>query len=94
MSTFEEDYFKKIDDELIQKIKDTDRAETVVASINYSPDTLKFSDKEYSGNIQCVGYNEGANLYPDYIIERVRHDEEDDSIKPLKAGTKVDTCCR
>ena len=90
MSTFQEDYFKKIDDKLIQKIKDTDRAETVVASIQYSPDALKFSDKEYSGNIQCVGYNEGANLYPDYIIERVRHDEDDDSIKPLKAGTKVE----
>jgi len=89
MATYDEDYFKKIDDELIQKIEDTDKAETIVASINYSPDTLKFSDKEYSGNIQCVGYNEGANLYPDYIIERVRHDKEDDSIKPLKAGTKV-----
>lgn len=90
MSTFEEDYFKKIDNELIEKIKDTDRAETVVASINYSPDALKFSDKEYSGSIQCIGYNEGANLYPDYIIERVRHDEEDDSIKPLKAGSKIE----
>jgi putative ABC transport system permease protein len=89
MSTFEEDYFKKIDDEFIQKIKDTDRAETIVAAINYAPDTLKFSDKEYSGNINCVGYNEEANVYPDYIIERVRHDEEDDSLNPLKAGTKV-----
>lgn len=89
MTTFEEDYFKKIDEELIQKIKDTDKAETVVASISYSPDTLKFSNKKYSGNIQCIGYNEGANLYPEYIIERIRHDEKDDSLNPLKAGTKV-----
>jgi len=89
MATFQEDYFKKIDDELIQKLKDTDKAETIVASINYRPDTLKFNEKEYSGNIQSVGYNEGANLYPDYIIERIRHDEEDDSLKPLKAGTKL-----
>jgi len=88
-ANYEEDYFKKIDDELIKKLKDTDRAETIVASISYSPDTLKFSDKEYSGNIQCVGYNEDANLYPDYLVEKVRHDKEDDSIKPLKAGIKV-----
>ena len=83
---FEEEYFKKLDDNLIEKLKDTGKVETVVAQITSYPHSIIFNNKEYTGNIRACGYNIDANLYPDFNIEEVRHNENDDTLKPLSAG--------
>ncbi|SFU57715.1 putative ABC transport system permease protein [Clostridium sp. DSM 8431] len=83
---FEEKYYKKIDDELIDKMKDTGKVEAVVAEIGYNPHSIIFNNKEYTGSIRGVGYNLGANIYADSVVERVRHDEKNDSLKPLSHG--------
>lgn len=83
---FEEEYFKKLDDDVIEKLKNTGKVETVVGQISYDPNSIIFNNKEYSGNISAFGFNIDANLYPDSQIEKVRHDEKDDSLNPLKAG--------
>lgn len=85
-SKFEEEYFKKIDDDVIEKLKDTGKVETVIGEITYSPNSIIFNNKEYKGIMNAYGFNVDANLYSDSEIEKVRHDEKDDSLNPLKAG--------
>lgn len=86
----EEDYFKKLDDKLIKDIDDAGKTESIVGSISYNLGALKFNGKVYSGDISCIGYNEKANVYSNSVIENVRHEKNDDELKPIIAGKEID----
>lgn len=88
-ATFMQDNFKILDDKLIKSIEETNSTESIVASISSGVDNFKINDKKYSGQVQYVGYNENANVYPDFKIEKVRHEKEDNSLKPIKAGKEI-----
>ncbi|MDS0528218.1 ABC transporter permease [Clostridium sp. SHJSY1] len=88
--TMQEDYFKKLDDELIKELKDTENTESIVASISYMPNALKFNGKLYSGDISCVGYNEGANIYTSDVVQNIRHEKDNNELKPIKLGKEID----
>lgn len=88
-TTFMQDNFKILDDNLIKSLDETNNIESLVASVSSSLDNFKLNDKEYSGQIQYTGYNKNANVYPDFKIEKIRHEKDDDSIKPIKAGRDI-----
>ena len=88
-STFMQDNFKKIDDSAIKSLLDTDKIESLVASISGSVSSFKVNDKNYKGQLSYVGYNKDANVYPDFKIESVRHNKGDDTLKPIKAGRDI-----
>lgn len=87
---FENEYFKKIDDDLIKNIQDTGKVEAVVAEISYNVHSIIFNDKQYTGEINANGYNLNANVYSKSAIDKVRHDQKDDSLNPLKFGKFID----
>lgn len=84
-----ESYIKIINNNTIQDIEKTNFTETVIGSISGSTDILKIEDKEYGGIIQFVGYNKGANLYTNSVIENVRYKSKDDTLEPIKIGNKL-----
>lgn len=90
MDEFDENYGKVLDNKLINKIKETNKVETIIAQISFSPSQIKYKDKEYSGNLSCVANNEGAEYFSDSNIENVRRKEKDDTLKPLKYGEKIE----
>jgi putative ABC transport system permease protein len=90
LSTLKDEYSKKLDDKLIEELNNTNKAESIVASISYSPSALKFNGKEYSGDISCIGYNKDANLYPSSEVDKVRFEKDNDELKPIKVGKELD----
>ena len=84
-----EDYLKVITDDFIKKVEATNLTETVVGSISGATDKIKLNDKEYSGTVEFIGYNEGANTYTDSEIKKVRADKDDDSLEPIKSGNNI-----
>jgi putative ABC transport system permease protein len=91
VKTMQDDYFKKIDDNLIKELGDTGKIESIAASITDMSGSLKFNGKIYSGNISCVGYNDGANIYPSDVVDNVRHEKDNNELKPIKAGKEINS---
>lgn len=84
-----EDYLKVITDDFIKKVEATNLTETVVGSISGSTDKIKINDKEYAGAVEFIGYNEGANVYTESEVKRVRDQKDDDSLQPIKSGDNI-----
>lgn len=86
MTTFEEDSFKKLDDDLIEKLNETGKVETLLASIDAGASKVKINGKNYVGYVSCRGVNDSASLYSDSDIKSFREKEKDDSLQPIKKG--------
>lgn len=84
-----QDYLKVITDDFIKKVEATNLTETVVGSISGTTDKIKLSGKEYAGAVEFIGYNEGANIYTDSEVKKVRTEKDDDSLEPIKSGNKI-----
>lgn len=89
MSNFEEDYFKKLDDNLIKELKDTGLVDSLVASIRFSLSNINIDGKDYSNHIMGTGYNIGADVFPQWHIDQTRNEKGNDSISPFNYGRDV-----
>ncbi|MBD7910290.1 MULTISPECIES: ABC transporter permease [Clostridium] len=90
LSTLQDEYGKKLDNKLIEELKNTEKTESIVASISYDPSALRVNGKEYTGEISCIGYNDGVNIYPSSVVDKVRFEKGNDELKPIKVGKEID----
>lgn len=88
--TIYEDYFKKLDDNLINKLKDTGKIESVTAEINYSVNNIKLNDKKYIGNAFIKGYKINETIFSSDNIKSVQKKEKNDDLNPIKLGKIID----
>lgn len=86
---FQKENFKKLDDNLIDELKNTGKVSAIIGRIYCSPHSLIFNNKEYTGNIVAKGYSDVSNKYSDSTVEQVRYREKDDSLKPLSEGKYI-----
>lgn len=83
---FREKNFKKMDDELVKKLKVLNGVETVKTSISEGISNLKLDGKESGKNyINIVGAGDN-NIYSQYEIDNVKKDKKDDNLKVIVAG--------
>lgn len=88
-SEFQDKYGKVIDDNFINELKDTGMVDNITSEIRFYPSQIRYEGKDYSGQLSCIGFNKDAQVFADSEIERVKKDKNDDSLKPLKAGTTL-----
>ncbi|MGG7178027.1 ABC transporter permease [Clostridium paraputrificum] len=90
MNTFEEDYFKKLDDTLIKEVKDTGKVDTLSAYINFTASKIKIDGKAFTGMAQITGYNTGADVFPEWYVKEKKDKVKDENLKPIKLGRDVE----
>lgn len=84
-----ESYVHKIEDSTIKDMKNIKGVESVIGDIYGSADRIKINNKEYEGSLNYIGYNYGANIYPQYKIDAVRTEKDDQLLKPLAEGSEI-----
>ena len=89
-TSLQEDYSKPITNDFIKDIEDMDQVENVTAILSGNANYIKYNNKKYKCNTMFTGYNENAKLFPDYEIEKVRKNNNDNSLKPIEAGEELD----
>ena len=88
-STFQEDYYKKLDDNTIKSLKETGKIESVKATINYKANALNINGKKYVGNASVVGYNIGEGIFSESYIKSMRNSEKNENLNPIKLGRDI-----
>lgn len=90
METFQTDYFKKLDAELIETLKETNRVESVKAYINYDISNMEIGGKSYNGQAKMVGLYIKEGIFSDEYINSIRAKEENQSLEPIKYGRNIE----
>ena len=90
MTTFEEDYFKKIDDTLIKEVEDTGRVDTLLAYVNFTTSKVNIDGKKFTGTVQTTGYNTGVDIFPDWYVKEIRDKVDNDNLKAVKVGKNIE----
>ena len=88
-SNFEEDYFKKLDNETIKSLKQTEKIESVKATINYNADTININGKKYVGSARVVGYSIDEGIFSESYIKSIRDKAENEKLNPIKSGRDI-----
>ena len=89
LSKFEEEYFKKLDRDLIDKLKNTGYVQALQAYISGNVNEMKFNNKNYEGQIEYIGYSDDSLIYSDYNIESVRKDNDNENLNPIIVGNYI-----
>lgn len=83
---FQEKNFKKMDDELVKKLKALNGVDTVKSSISVYISNLQLNGKESGKDIiNMVGAGEN-NIYSQYEIDKVKKDKKINDLKLIVAG--------
>lgn len=85
----QEESTKKIDDEVIKKIKEMDNVESVIAKLDGNVDSIKLGDTEKSGYIPISGYSTEGDLFSESTVQLKRDANSDDNINYIKYGNLI-----
>lgn len=88
--TYRDDYYKKIDKNTLDEIKDTKRAESISAYIDYYPTKILIDSKEFNGFYNFYGFSLDNDIFSQSLIDTVREKEDDDSIEAIKEGKDIE----
>ena len=84
-----EESTKKIDDEVIKKVKKMDNVESVIAKLDGNVDYIKLGDTEKSGYIPISGYSVEGDLFSESTVQLKRDANSDDNINYIKYGNLI-----
>lgn len=90
IESFEDDYFKKIDNSLIEELKDTNKIESLKAFINFNVTSMEINGKSYIGEAKMIGYNINEDIFPKTYINSIREKEEKKDLNPINIGRNIE----